>query len=432
MKIPDMELPDGFEIGVAQSEEEVEELVDFNATIHNRGDAESLRHLIDHLPNFSSEMNFYIRDTDKDIIVSSLNAIPSTWDYNGIPLKNLELGFVGTLEDYRRRGFMRVLYQLFEKHLFDGGYDISTIQGIPYLYRKFGYDFILPLAKSVSIRVDQIPSKEESYPPVVSDISIREAQEDDLGAIMNLYDTQREKFLVTAHRSQKLWDRQERFNKEYAADFTTLVVEKNDTTHGYFRLVTRGDSTKPESGTTVDVMESSIISYAGVLATLKFLRTEALSKGIYRITLPGSKLLNLTRLALDLEGQMSRGWKYQIRIPDMLQFLRKIKPILDKRLKGTIFENLSYTLPLNTYEHCYELEIVDGTIIEITDSGPSEVGEKTDFRTPPADFVRLVLGDYQLDELSTMNMDFLVSGKVRSLISTVFPRKESLISFYHC
>ncbi|MBS3794072.1 MAG: GNAT family N-acetyltransferase [Candidatus Thorarchaeota archaeon] len=435
MALPENDLPevsDGFEIGIVQSDTEVDELVEFNAKVHNRGDAVALRHLIKNLPDFSREMNFYIRDTDKDMIVSSLNAIPSTWDYDGVPLKNLELGYVGTLEGYRRRGFMRILYQLFEKHLHDGEYDISTIQGIPYVYRNFGYDFILPLAKSVSIRVDQIPAKDESYPSTVSDVSIREAQESDLGAIMKLYDQQREKFLVTARRSQELWTLQERFKKEYAADFTTLVVETGGAIVGYFRLVSRGDASKPESGATLDVIESSIVSYSGILATLKFLRTEALSKGLYRITLPGSRLSNLARLALDMGGEISRGWKYQIRIPDMLRFLRKIQPVLETRLNGTMFEGLSYTLPLNTYRHCYELEIVGGAIVGITDSGPSEVGDKTDVRAPPMDFVRLVLGDYRIDELSKMNIDFLVSGKVKSLVSTLFPRKESLVSYFHC
>lgn len=426
------EVPKGFEIGVVQSDIEIDELIEFNAAVHNRGDAVALRHLINNLPGFSREMNFYIRDTDKDMIVSSLNAIPSTWDYDGVPLKNLELGYVGTLEGYRRRGFMRTLYQLFEKVLRDGEYDISTIQGIPYIYRNFDYDFILPLAKSISIRVDEISSKDESYPPAVSNVSIREAQESDLGAIMNLYDQHREKFLVTARRSQELWTLQERFKKEYDAEFTTLVVETGGNIHGYFRLVTRGEPSKPESGAVLDVIESSIVSYSGVLATLKFLRTEALSKGLYRITVPGSRLSNLASLALDLGGDKSRGWKYQIRIPDILRFLRKIQPVLEKRLNGTMFEGLSYTLPLNTYRHCYKLEIVGGTILGITDSGRSEVGEKTEFRVPPQDFVRLVLGDYQLDELSKMNADFLVSGKVKSLVSTLFPRKESLVSYFHC
>lgn len=425
-------LPDGFEIGIVQSDEEINELIDFNAAIHNRNDAEVLRRLIDKLPDFSPEMNFYVRDTDKDIIVSSLNAIPSTWDYDGVLLKNLELGYVGTKEEYRRRGFMRILYQLFEKIMLDGGYDISTIQGIPYLYRNFGYDFILPLSKAVSIRVDQIPSEDTSFPSAVSDITIRESRTEDLDSIMNLYDRTREKFLVTARRSEQIWKLQERLKKEYAADFKSLVVEGDGDIRGYFRLVTRGDSSKPEGGAVLDVMESSIVSYEGVLATLRYLREDAVSKGLYRIALPGSELSNLAGIALDLGGNMNRGWKYQIRVPNMLQFLQKIKPVLDKRLKGTMFQDLSYTLALNTYRYCYDLEITNGSIVGISDSGQSKIGEKTDFRVPPKDFVRLVMGEYQLAELSKMNADFLVSGKVKSLVSSLFPQKESNISYYLC
>ena len=170
-----MKLPDGYEFGVVHTDEELEELISFNSNIHDKEDGEELRRQIETLPGFSRELNFYIRDIDKDIVVSSLNAIPSMWAYEGIPLRNLELGFVGTLKEYRRKGLVRALYEHFDELLQVGEYDISTIQGIPYYYRQFGYDFVLPMDRTLWMTVDQLPTIEETTQPEYMKIQIRES-----------------------------------------------------------------------------------------------------------------------------------------------------------------------------------------------------------------------------------------------------------------
>ncbi|NOR39133.1 MAG: hypothetical protein GQ580_06065, partial [Candidatus Thorarchaeota archaeon] len=101
-----MELPDGFEFGVVKSKADIEELIKFNAVVHVDDDPEEIRRQIDNLPNLDRESNFYIRDLDKGIIVSTASAIPSVWMYENIPLSNLELGWVGTLKEYRRKGLV--------------------------------------------------------------------------------------------------------------------------------------------------------------------------------------------------------------------------------------------------------------------------------------------------------------------------------------
>ncbi|MHA1576969.1 MAG: GNAT family N-acetyltransferase, partial [Candidatus Thorarchaeota archaeon] len=158
-----LDLPDGFEFGIVETDEELEELIEFNSTVHEPTDGEYLKRLIEYLPRFGREMNFYIRDSENGHIVSSINAIPSVWEYDGIALNNLELGFVGTLKEYREKGLLRILYSYFDRLL--KNYDISTIQGIPYLYRTFGYDFIIPLGRKFFLAVDHIPSFNKESPP---------------------------------------------------------------------------------------------------------------------------------------------------------------------------------------------------------------------------------------------------------------------------
>ncbi|MFW9801921.1 MAG: GNAT family N-acetyltransferase [Candidatus Thorarchaeota archaeon] len=425
-------LPDGLEFGIVKTDEELEELIKFNSTIHEPQDGEELKRIIDLLPHFGREMNYFIRDTDKGIFVSSINAIPSVWGYAGLPLRNLELGFVGTLPEYRKRGLVRALYrEFFEKELHRGKYDISTIQGIPYYYRQFGYDFLIPAWRSVFLRTNQVPDVPPEEKPAWMRLSIRPATKSNLDSVISLYDEMISRTLISTVRDKTLWEIQEQQRREYENEFTTHVIKRGKEVEGYFRLITRVNEKDPVNGF-LDVIESSIQTYDGVRRTLQFLKDQCKDKNLNRIALSGAINSNLSQIGLDLGGNMSRGWKHQLRIPDMIRFLKRIRPVLQKRLRGTMFDGLTQEVTINTYRHCYVLDFQGGKIQEIKDLGIHEDGKNLSFRAPPHDFVRLLLGQYSIEELNQQNIDFLVAGTVKSLITTLFPKQESFIGYYSC
>ncbi|MHA1881485.1 MAG: hypothetical protein ACTSUO_00365 [Candidatus Thorarchaeota archaeon] len=425
-------LPDGFEFGLVETDDELDEFLAFNATMHEPEDAEFLKRLIENLPNFSREMNFYIRDIDKGIIVASMNSIPSIWEYDGIPLSNLELGFVGTLPDYRRKGFQQIIHSYFDNVLLKGKYDISTIQGIPYFYRdNFGYDFILPLHQKVTIRVDQIPTSSDKG-PLSSDIVIRPAEESDREQIIKLYNELKERLLVAAQRSDALWDVQERLRFDNRWIWDTMVLERNGKIDGYFRMIVRGKPSDVSYNVGLEIIESSIRSYDSVMTTLTYLRIQALNKELSLVVVPNTSASNLCRVTLNMGGVATPGWKHMVRIPDITHFLNKIRPVLEHRLHGTMFEGLTLELALNTYRNCYLLNFVDGILDPITDIGMQETDARQEIRMPPEDFVRLLLGAYTLEQLNETNIDFIVRGSRKALLESLFPKKESYIFLYHC
>ncbi|MHA2005535.1 MAG: GNAT family N-acetyltransferase [Candidatus Thorarchaeota archaeon] len=220
-------LPDGLEFGIVETDDELEKLIKFNSSIHEPQDGKELKRIIDLLPGFSREMNFYIRDSDKGVFVSSLNAIPSVWGYASISIRNLELGFVGTLPEYRKKGLVRALYrEFFEKELIRGRYDISTIQGIPYYYRQFGYDFLIPAWRSVFLRTNQVTDVPPEEKPAWMRLSIRPATKANLESIIRLYDEMTTRTLVSTVRHRKLWEIQEQQRREYEHEFMTYVVKR--------------------------------------------------------------------------------------------------------------------------------------------------------------------------------------------------------------
>ncbi len=425
-------LPDGLEFGIVESDDELEELIKFNSSIHEPHDGEELRRIIDLLPDFSREMNYYVRDLDKGFFVSSLNAIPSVWSYAGIPLRNLELGYVGTLPEYRKRGLVRALYrEFFEKELSRGKYEISTIQGIPYYYRQFGYDFIIPAWRSVFLRTNQVPDVPSEIKPAWMRLSVHPATKSDLDSIIRLYNEMRSRTLISTVRERSLWLIQEQQRREYENEFITYVLKRGKEVEGYFRLIARESTNDPGNGF-LDVRESSIRTYDGVRRILQFLKEKCKEKGLNLIALSGSINSNLSQIGLDLGGNLSRGWKHQLRIPDMIRFLKRIRPVLEKRLRKTMFEKLTKEVTINTYRHCYVLCFQEGKIQQIKNLGIHENGKHLSFRAPPNDFAKLLLGQYSIDELSNQNIDFLVAGPIKSLIATLFPKQESFIGYYHC
>jgi GNAT superfamily N-acetyltransferase len=424
-----MELPDGFEFGIVTSGADLDDLIKFNAVVHGDDDPEEIRRQIDNLPKLDRESNFYIRNLDKGTIVSTASAIPSVWMYESIPLTNLELGWVGTLKEYRRKGLARALYTHFEEILQRGKYHMSTIMGIPYYYRQFGYDFILPMGRKVQLRIDQIPvPKDEADKSIV----FREAHHDDIPSLIRLYDEHSKKMLIHAARTKNLWELQERFHREFEQEFKTIVIEREGRVVGYFRLCVHGAKKLAPQGLWLSVMESSINTFDDVLQTLQYLRGRAAEENACRIDFVGAAINNLCRVAQDLGGHVDIGWKYQIRIPNIARFLDQIRPALESRLIGTMFEGMTRELAINTYEHCYLLHFVDGKIATVKDIGMQEVREYRTFRAPPNDLVRLVLGDYDAEELRNQNIDFIVSREIKSLVETLFPKRDSFIAYYYC
>ncbi|MHA1480929.1 MAG: hypothetical protein ACTSQZ_05860, partial [Candidatus Thorarchaeota archaeon] len=197
-------------------------------------------------------------------------------------------------------------------------------------------------------------------------------------------------------------------------------------------VLVRGKPEDAPYGVYLDIFESSIRSFDSVMRTLHFLKEEAIKRNLYRIEVPGTIASNLSRIALDFGGSIGPGWKYQIRIPNLVQFLNSIRTVLEKRLRGTLFEGLTQLIFINTYRHCYVLNFNKGSLKPIEDIGVQETGTKLEIRLPPSDFIRLILGEYTIDELNKNNIDFIVRGSHKSLLETLFPKSESYIFPYLC
>ncbi|MFW9847813.1 MAG: GNAT family N-acetyltransferase [Candidatus Thorarchaeota archaeon] len=377
-------------------------------------------------------MNYVIRDCPSGKIVACINSIPSTWAYDGVPLQNLELGFVGTAETYRNRGFINILYTHFDRLLKDGNYDISVIQGIPFFYRKYGYDFILPLAQSITLPVKNIPAIQTEDASSFSGITIRPAEEGDLKIMMTLLQEENDKLLITSVRDEELWKVQERLKMIDSLPFETMVLERNGVIDGYFRIGKKKGEPAEFHSSTVVIAEASFRSYDATMRALYYFRDEAIKNNEHTIEIPGTISSSLGILARDYGGTFPSGWKYQVRIPDITKFLNKIRHVLSVRLNGTMFEDITQELFINTYRTCYRLSFQNGKLLPIEEIGMQKTDRYMEIRLPPQGFVRLILGEFTVSELKEQNIDFIVRRGYQALLETLFPKRESYIYHYFC
>lgn len=184
--------------------------------------------LIDYHPKMNLK-NFYVIK-DKDRMVSTINLIPVTWSIGGICLKAAEMGHVGTLPEYRGRGLIRRLIDEYHKEAQRQGYDIAVIEGIPYFYRQFGYEYAIPLLEETKIRLDQIPEWK-------SKIKIRPFAEKDIPTAKTLLEQSQKKFYVHSIRDETIWKMQQR--TKIASDpepFQDYAVKEQGKMIAYFRI----------------------------------------------------------------------------------------------------------------------------------------------------------------------------------------------------
>ena len=158
------ELGNGLILKSVADERDAERLAAFNAVIHDEGVAAMARALIFHHPNTRPEHWLFVENEPTGQVVSSLCLIPWTWRYEDVALKAGEMGIVGTLEAYRHRGLIRALVARFDELLREGGYDLSHIQGIPYFYRRFGYEYAIPLEAGLRVEPYLIPDAPSDKP----------------------------------------------------------------------------------------------------------------------------------------------------------------------------------------------------------------------------------------------------------------------------
>ncbi len=414
MKTPGASVPKGFRIRSIENDGDIEKAVQFNDSIHGEPVGEMVRGLCTRHPATSFKDFFFVEEEATGKMVSFLCLIPLRWSFEGVELKVAELGCVGTLEEYRQRGFVRALNVRYEERLKEGGYDLSVIEGIPYFYRQFGYEYALPLGEECTIRLDQIPDQKKGETP--KKIAVRPLTLKDIPQASHLFDEAVSKFSIHTIRDEDIWRYQEEQRMAAGVRFESYAVESDGTMIGYFRL---------SKDKEVSILEASDLNYKGVLEVLRYAKSMAKSeeKAPY-VKIRQSSSSSFVEVAKYLGGKVRPHYAFQIRIPDICRFLTKIKPVLERRIRDSVFRGLTATVKINLYTKALELQFVKGELQKVIST---KLLKEWDVGFHPLAFFKLLVGYKDREELSAQYHDVIVNEKMHHIIDTVFPKTVSFI-----
>ncbi len=409
-------LDEQFSLGIStDSKEDFIKILELNVAVHGEEIKEYIKRIYKEHPKKKDILWFYIEDNSTGQILSSITLLPLEWQFEGKLLSVCEMGFVGTLKEYRGNGLISKLNEFYERVMMERGYLLSCLRGIPYYYRRFGYEFVLSLDERFSLSPNQIPSIELSH------IDIRKATRKDIGYIENQYNSNSNSFLISNN-----FDTESFYFKFMNDSFndnklSAYIIEENGKPEGYFLI---GMSFDNEVYTIITPQ----LSPPQMIKLLQHIneypkKEKDLNLNVAEFSGFGKYLFSIGKL------QSNYGW--QIKIPNLKQFFESIKDILENRVKKSKFNDLSKTVIISDYKQSIELIFVKGKIEAIKiESGYPDV-EKCDVRIPGAMLLKLLLGDRTVDEINYIVKDARINPSSKKLIEILFPKVNSIPDTYY-
>ena len=419
---------------------DTEALADFTA-MHVGPEApdEGIRHwtrdlMKGDLPGFGPADFTIVEDTRTRAIVATLNLISQTWSYEGVefPVGRIEL--VGTRSDYRLRGLMRAQLETVHEWSAERGELVQGITGIPWFYRRFGYEMTMEHMGGQIVAVEDVPGPR---PGEVEPYTLREATDDDVSFLTKTYRRSTERLLVSCVRDEEMW-RYEMFGRGEGSmfRFDTLVIESADgRSAGYVLLMPGLDDG------VITSMAYEVAAGSSWLAVTPSVLRQIRDIGVRR---PDGGLLTAIRLefgsehpsyevAGDVLSGFERPYAWFVRVPDVPGFVGHIRPVLERRLAGSFAAGHTGELRLSFFDSGLRLVFQDGRL----DVAEGWLAGERDNRLAPKErdalfpgltFHQLLFGFRSVEDLEYAFPDCIVSSdRSRSFLNVLFPKRASRI-----
>jgi GNAT superfamily N-acetyltransferase len=415
------DLGEGLKLQTATSAHDIERVAAFNASVHHDEGIDIFTRwkLGGGHPTATFCDCLFVEDTHSGHIVSSLCLMPQTWTYEGIPLQVGEVSLVGTHPDYRRRGLIRALMGEIDRMLRAKGCLLSCIEGIPYFYKQFGYEYAVPLASCAKLGLRQIPSLAAGHAEPVTIRPMNVAT--DLPPVMALFNAHAAELSIASVRDEALWRYQEAAPPGVPEPTTTYIVEGGTGIVGYFRVH------KNMWGPLLEFAEA-VVRPGGPeawLALLRFAREQAIARDYGQLCFALPQSHRLLAVARGLGAEPERQYAWQVRVVDYAAFLQHVAPALERRLGRSPLGGFSGCLDINTMPRVLRLEFAQGRLASVVEV--QEPREQATLRVPPSLLTQLLLGYRDCQRLMDCSLDAWAHPQVRQLVDVLFPETESFV-----
>lgn len=455
-----------------ENDDQFEAILDLTRAIHGEGAVALCRSLDAGLPGMCRDDWYGLVQPDlwpdskpaPERVLSTLCRIPTNWTCRDagaeVCLPSAELGMVASAEDARGLGLSTWLMKRFQADAIKAGFPLSTIQGIPYFYRRFGYEYAVPLIPKILLQPGQAVIRDETMtgfpqgevvaglhepariaghmaPPGEVCKATRKVKEADIPLLSAWFNDASRELGISADRSFDHWQYlvgKSRISFETAVDRRILQDQAGKPAGwlGFQRdcfgpTLAIAEASLPDSGTGW--------SAKAMLAFAESLRAE---EGLPHITVLLPRSHPLAVEAAGLGGQLCQEYAWQVALLDQHAFFSLLRPVIEARLRQSGWQGTARRLRLDLYAGglCFDW---DGERLEITMiSGPAvEKGQQEESidtmpETPESSFPPellgpLVLGYRSWQELGHCRRDVRIRPEDRSFMDALFPVMESFI-----
>lgn len=405
--------------------EDIPALLEHFRAVHGIGALDELRVMLEHYPRFTWEDSFVIVNPESGEIASCVILLQNSWTLEGIQFLTVEMEAVGTLEDYRYRGQIRLLNEAFENRVSEIQPAFQAIAGIPNFYRNFGYEFAANLGGGYSVAPASIPTLPEGEEEPVS---FETVTSQNFNEFMQYRET---------HQARNTWNRTWR-RTLHPEDSAYLIFEPSSEEQESFYFYLLKEQNKivgifylARWEKRIDVVELYLDNYRHLDAVLRFAskKSDEWSGIPFRVTPPNqAQVREYLRLRAQVKNINRYAW--YIKIPSIPRFIRIMGPLLSKRLNNTEFHEFTGELMITDYKRGYTLSFDSGEfkkITKATDKDPAMYH----LRMPWGALTRLLMGYETFDSLASHEPDATCSSFMQPLVRLLFPQLEANVDPYY-
>jgi hypothetical protein len=423
----------------------------FNARVHHssggaferrephRGIAAGTRDLMSgYHPTCDASDFTVIEDTTTGSIVSSTCLIGQRFSYEGLEFDAGLPELVGTHPNYRRRGLVKEQFEVLHGWSKERGHLMQAIAGIPYYYRRFGYEMAAYMGWGRRIYVQDLPGKPSGgHDGQGSPRSyhLRPATASDARFLSDLDRQASGRYVLTSSRDEGLW-----------------------------RYEVAGRDPESDESLEVRIVENAAGSPAGFVCHTRDLRDGTLEVDGYELA-NGFSWLEVTPFVLRELAEIGRKrasdekklasfmfalgehhplydaipepplysldrndhYAFYVRVPDLPEFLCHVRPVLERRLAASVATGHTGEIKVSFYGGGLRLELERGRLSAIEHWSPT-VEEEGSAAFPDLTFLQLLFGHRSLEELDYAFADCSPGrGDARALLGALFPRRPSAL-----
>lgn len=358
---------------------------------------------------------------DGDRVVATATLLDETVRVGDVVLPAGQVELVATHEDYEGRGLMRALMEWAHELSAARGHLLQVMIGIPYVYRRFGYEYAIDMPPAREV----VDVPEPLGPGEPGPYRLRLAEADDVDALAGLQDLAQQPYDIAVPHPRARWD-----------------WLRGTPASALWVLVRRGAA--EQDGEHEEVVASVRLRSddGAVLVADPAARDDDAADGLLRavVGLCAGEKLRVVHRDLTVTGRRRAARlgpvgeypeQYYVRIPALAPVLDALRPVLARRLAAAGLDRAGGEILLSTFaEHARIPVAHDGALGPVRSGGrlqwPASLGGAG---VAPDQLGALLLG-CGMHALARRRPD-VYPGPDAELFDTLFPPvRGDVLSYY--